>query len=344
MSKRIVQMSADSKAFIRGEWRGCIGACLCYANPAAFEKSYNDFFKSTFKKFKLKREKEVYSSRDISELFGPKRDEFLEFLESFVKTIGNDKTVTLNVVYTTLTLRLIPNGVPYYGRGRYATKYFPATKFLADLSQYYPYVCAWIVYKRANLTRMPIYLDNVQGQVTDAWNELVNNHTVWVLPNGDVCNPFISSADLCVRYFDDKLFQIRGSLRGSDLENVCKGIDLEAIMHYVGHDDLDQIRPIAKYPLPLHFCYKRPMIFVLKEQLMDKEIEYVRKRRKLMISLEKYACEVGSGFKFIEYSKDHKFLKDGDHVIYLGPRGKEQAEYFTKSLGWDLIVRSIHEL
>lgn len=340
---QIVQMSADSKAFIRGKWRGCLGACLCYGNPASFTKSYGNFLNSSFKKYNLKKEKEVYSSRDISELFGPNRNEFLDFLESFVKKIGNDEEVILNLVYTTLTLKLIPDGVPYYGIGRYAKKIVPVTKFLSDLSQYYPYICAWIVHKRAKMSRTAVYLDNLQGEVTEAWKELISNHTVWVLPNGDLCNPFISSADLCVRYVDEKLFAMKGGLYADHLEKLCKDIGIESRIHYVGHKELDQIRPIEKLPLPLHFCYKRPMIFVLKEQLMEKEIEYVRKRRKLILSLEKYACKVGSGYKFIEYSKDYKFLKDGDHVIYLGPRGKEQAEYL-KSLGWNLTIHSIGEL
>lgn len=339
----IVQMGADSKAFIRGKWRGCLGACVCYGNPVSFSKSYDDFINSSFKEYGLKKEKEVYSSRDISGLFGPDRSKFLDFLESFVRKVGNDKEVILNIVYTTLTLKLIPQGVPYYGRGRYATKFVPTIKFLSDLSQYYPYICAWIVYKRAKMSRTAVYLDNVQGEVTEAWKELISNHTVWVLPNGDLCNPFISAADLCVRYIDEKLFQTKGGLYGDDLEKLCNNIGIEARIHYVGHKELDQIRPIEKYPLPLHYCFKRPMIFVLKEQLMAKEIEYVRKRRNLMISLEKYACKIGSGYKFIDYSKDYKFLKDGDHLIYLGPRGKEQAEYF-KNLGWTLIIRSINEL
>jgi len=337
-------MSADSKAFVRGSWRGCLGACICYANPASFDELYDSTLDSAFKKYGLTKEKDVYSSRDISELFGVKRNDFLDFLEYFVKTIGSDKDVILNVVYTTLTIALIPKGVPYYGRGRYATKYFAVPKFLSDLSQYYPYICAWIVYKRAGLTRTVVYLDNLQGEVTEAWKELIANHTVWVLPNGDLCSSFISAADLLVRYTDEKLFELKGGLHSDDLERLFKSLGIGARIHYVGHNELDQIRPIEKYPLPLHFCYKRPMIFVLKEQLMEKEVEYVRKRRKLIYSLEKYACKVGSGYKFIEYSKDHRLLKDGDHLIYLGPRGKEQAEYLTNSLGWKLTVRSITEL
>lgn len=344
MSIQIVQMSADSKAFVRGSWRGCLGACICYSHPASFEELYNNTLDSAFKKYGLGKEKDVYNSCDISELFGPRRDDFLGFLEYFVKTIGNDRNVILNVVYTTLTLALVPNGIPYYGRGRYATKYFPAPKFLSDLSQYYPYICAWIVYKRAGLSRTAIYLDSLQGEITEAWKELIANHTVWILPNGDLCNPFISSSDLLVRYIDEKLFEIRGGLHSDVLEKLFENLGIEARIHYVGHNELDQIRPVEMYPLPLHFCYKRPMIFVLKEQLMEKEVEYVRKRRKLIYSLEKYACKVGSGYKFIEYSKDYKLLKDGDHLIYLGPRGKEQAEYLINSLGWKLTMRSIAEL
>lgn len=344
MVEPIVQMSADSKAFVRGNWRGCLGACLCFTNPISFAKSYKDFLNASFKKYGLTKEKEVYSSYDISELFGVDRSNFLECLESFIKKVGNDSEVILNIVYTTLTLGLLPNGVPYYGSGRYAKKNVPVPKFLADLSQYYPYICAWIVSERAKLSRTAVFLDNIQGEVTEAWKELITNHNVWVLPNGDLCNPFISAADLCIRYIDEKMFHLHGGLRSEDLEKLCESIDIDTRIHYVGHSELEQIRPIEKYPLPLHFCYKRPMIFILKEQIMEKEVEYVRKRRKLMMSLENYACGIGSGYKFIEYSKDYNLLRDGDHLIFLGPRGKEQAEYLTKSLGWNLTVRALNEL
>jgi len=343
MVENIVQMSADSKVFTRGNWRGCLGVCICYVNPASFKKSYNELMVSTFKKYGLKKEKDVFSSRDISKLFGSDRIKFLECLESLVAAFGKLDGVTINIVYTTLTLRLIPKGVPCYGKGRYATKYVPSQKFLSVLSQYYPYICAWIVHKRARMSRTAVYLDSLQGEITEAWDELVHNHNVWVIPNGDLCNLFVSAADLCVRYIDEKLYSVKGGLYGDDLEKLCKDIGIEARVHYVGHKELDEIKPIERKPLPLHYCFKRPMIFILKEQLMDKEIEYVRKRPKLMMSLDKYAHKVDSGYKFIDYSKDFRYLKDGDHLIYLGSRGKEQTEYL-KNIGWELTIQSITDL
>ena len=75
-------MSADSKVFFRPPFRGPLGACICFENPASFAKVYDNFFSSFFEKRGTKREKNVYSASDISRLFGRDREGFVQFLET----------------------------------------------------------------------------------------------------------------------------------------------------------------------------------------------------------------------------------------------------------------------
>ena len=69
------------------------------------------------------------------------------------------------------------------------------------------------------------------------------------------------------------------------------------------------------------------MVYILKEQLMEKELEYLKAKRELMEKIENYTHTIHGGLKFIDYTQDHKFIREGDHAICLGPRGKEQADY-----------------
>lgn len=347
----IVQLSADSKVFNRPPFRSPLGACLSFRNPVAFARLYQGFFDGYFKKIGKQKEKEVYSATDMSRVFERDRKGYLDFLEAFVSLIGTDKNVTLNLIWSTLVASKLPNGVQYYGVGRSAVKPVSSNKFLDDLSQYYPYICAWKVAAIASLTKSAILLDDLQGEITEAWNELFANHIVWILPNGDLCDPTISAADLCVRYFDEKLYSIQGSLCEEDMRKICDSLKINAHIYYVGHPELGYIVPTEQRKIPHHLCYKRPMIFILKELIIPNEVEYIQKRRDILIAIERYANKLCTGYKFIDYAKDHQYLKDGDHLIYLGPHGKEQAEYLRDSLGYkinalslDSIIRQLREL
>jgi hypothetical protein len=266
-------------------------------------------------------------------------------LELFVKAVGQSPNLALNVVYTTLNFSLIPNGVTYYGSGRSSTKKIPPQKFMQDLSQYYPYIVAWKVSKNAGLHGATLHIDDLpSGEVTDAWRELASLHLIKVYPNGDLCIPAISAADLCVRYLDQKLWKLRVRVEDTTISRVLDSLGIQnAHVHYAGHPDLKYLVPLEPRPLPLDMVYARPMIFVLKEGIIEKEAEYIRRRPEVRAALELLAYKRSTGFKLIDYSRDYRFLRDGDIVVYLGRRGQEQAEYL-QTLGWKVETYSLKDL
>lgn len=343
MSGYVNTLSADSKLFMRGDFAAPMGVCLCFSNVLDYEEFYDELIEKLFEEYSLNNNKSVYSSSDISSRFGRYREDFLEFLKSFVQCISNDEDVRLNVVYTTLSTSQLPSGVPIYGSGRYPRKYIPVPQFLRLISQYYPYLCAWIVSKRAVFHGRNVALDNIQGEVTKAWQELTSDHIVNIYPSGDLVNREISSADLCVRYIDETLYTERKGLRRDDLEYIFDNDGVDGITHYLGHDELDDIRPIEKKSILSPDYIISPMVYILKEQIMEKEIEYLKARPDLMDAIAEYVHQVKGGFKFIDYTKDYKFLRDGDHLICLGPKGKEQAEYLQR-LGWDITIVPIQQI
>ena len=343
MSAYIRLISADSKMFQRGAFSAPIGVALCYSDLIGFDSLYDEIVNELFEKYSLERYKNVFSSTDISRLFGKNRKEFIDFLENFVIKIITEGKLNLNVVYTTLSISELPDGVTLYGTERFPSKNIPVPEFLRLLSQYYPYICAWIVSKRAQFHGRLVYLDNIQGEVTNAWNELISSQVVSIFPSGDLVCKEVSASDLCVRYVDDMLYVKKRGLRREDIESIFDEIGIKVITHYVGHEDLDSIRPIEKRPILSEGLFASPMVYILKEQIMEKEMEYLKARPELMSKIENYAYENKGGLKFIDYTQDYRYLREGDHVIYLGPRGKEQADYFNR-LGWNVVARSIEDL
>lgn len=83
----------------------------------------------------------------------------------------------------------------------------------------------------------------------------------------------ISSSDIIARFVDEKLKKERLKLQESDMRKVLHGINITESSNviYVGHPDLKDIIPIVQRKLPLQRYHTRPMVFVLKEGIIEIE-------------------------------------------------------------------------
>jgi hypothetical protein len=321
-----------------------MGVCLTLQDKQELTRTYDAVMDEVFKLANATREKVSYSSHELSGIFGSRRDEYLDALEYFVQQLGKLPTLKINFVFTVLNTLLLKEGVKYYGYGRSPVKIVPPLEFLDAIDSYYSYICAWKVTKSYKIMGTNVLLDNFKGSITSCWSELLAHHRVTVIPNGDLCNPIISSADLCVRYFDEKMYQGHMPLSESSINQILEERKIQnGNVFYVGNPDLPDITPMERSPIRLEHYYPRPMVFVLKEGVLQSETEYVRTRRPLMMKIERYAAEHDTGYKFIDYSKDSELLKDGDIVISLGPKGKEQFDFFT-GIGYKLTMASLADL
>jgi hypothetical protein len=310
MSGYIKVISADSKMFQRGSFSAPMGVCLCFSDPNYFDEVYDDIIGDLFEKNSLENYKKVYSSSNISFLFGKNRREYYDFIKDFVIELGKEQSININVVYTTLSTSELPDGIDIYGEGRSSIKNIPVPKFLRLLEQYYPYISSWIVTKRASFYGRLVYLDNIQGEYTKAWEELTTDQVVNIYPGGDLVCKEISAADICVRYVDDMLYLRHKSLRRDDIEEIFSEIDVDVITHYVGHEDLMNIKPINTRSVLSDKLFVSPMVYILKEQIMEKELEYLKARPKLMAKIEDYTYEKHGGLKFIDYTQDYKYIRE----------------------------------
>jgi len=342
MSGYIVQMAADAKQFVRGSFQAPIGVCLSCDDIDQFNEKYLEIISTLLNEYSITGGKSIYSSMDIGRKFGVKRREYSEFMEKFASNIGKESCIKINFIYTTLSPSALPQGIVLYTGSNSTQKIIKVPQFLDLLSQYYPYICAWIITKRARFHGRLIVIDNIQGEITNAWEELTREHTVRIYPSGDLCNSMISASDLIVKYLDQKLLESKAFLRMGEIEKIFERYDINIISHYVGHDELDDIKPREKKSINLDEYLIRPMIYILKEGIIEKETEYIKSSIKLMEVIEKYVNTYKGGLKIIDYSQDYKFIRDRDHLIYLGDKGKEQAEYLKKLK--DVIITNVDDL
>lgn len=346
MTRHITLMAADSKPFNRGVaervFRGCLGVCLGFEEPDNFKANYDTAVDAILRNISAVRTRTVLKSYDFGKLFEEDRESLLSSLGSFVSMLA-DNEININVVFTTLNTQLIPEGIKKYGTGRYPFETKKPLDFLNELNGYYPSIVTWKVSKVASLKNTTVYLDSFTGEYTKAWGELCAHHMVHVMPKGDVCNPFISSADLVTKYIDEYLAQNHLRL---DESSIRSGLEIygaeDAHIFYVGHPDLENIIPTKKEKINLVNYYKRPMIYICKEGIINCESDFIETSR-VWDKLLNFACSKDSGIKFMSYDEDYQNIKDGDYLIYLGEQGEKQAKYL-KQLGYDIIPVSSSDI
>ena len=345
---RIFLFSGDSRSFLRGRgknlFRGCIGCCLGFEDPGAFKNEYRNFMTSFLDENGVQTTRIVHKSYDVSRIFRDEREGFLDFLERFTLFVDS-QNVKINVVYSTLNPSRLTEGVKLYGASSFPIRKISSMEFLNLLDDYFLYISVWKVLRITQFSQVKILLDDMQGEITNSWNELVKGNIVNVVPRGDSCNCYISSADMIARFVDEKLKKERLRLQESDIRKILRDINVTESSNvlYVGHPDLKDIVPIIQRKLPLQKYYTRPLVFVLKEGTIDVEREYIEESphwEKLLA----FASLNDTGIKFLDYKKDRKVLRDGDFLVYIGDKGKEQAKYLIEDLGFNYRSFSISQI
>jgi hypothetical protein len=345
---RIFLFSGNSRPFLRGHgkslFRGCIGCCLGFEDPRIFKKEYNNFMNSFLDEIGIQTSRIVHKSYDMSTIFADERERFLDFLERFTLFIDS-QGVRINVVFSALNPSRLTEGVKLYGLSGFPVKKIPVMQFLELFNDYFVYISVWKVLKISQFSGVKILLDDMQGEITNSWNELVKGNIVHVVPRGDSCSCYISSADIITRFIDEKLKKERLKLQESDIRKILRDINVteSSNVMYVGHPDLKDIVPIVQRKLPLQKYYTRPMIFILKEGTIDVEKEYIQ-RSPHWEKLLTFVSLNNTGIKFLDYKKDIKILKEGDFLICIGDKGKEQAKYLIEDLGFNYKSFSISQI
>lgn len=338
-------MAADNSMFVRGTspkvFKACIGTCICIGDPKKFLDSYYEYFNEIKKKYSIKTPRNVFKTFDIKKLFS--FEKHVDILEGFFQKICETPKFRMNFVWTSFK-----SGVSIKMYGGYTSKTSTITKnppeFLDILNQYYPYICAWKTSKVAKLRETKVFLDNLTGEITRAWEELSHYHDIHIVPKGDQCNVFISASDLITNYIEYKMRERKMKLDENAIKKLLEELGSEEPRAYhCGVKDLSNIVPIDKKKISMDRYYIRPMVFVLKEGIFKEERHWIE-NSVVHEKLLNFANSVNGGLKYIDYAQDSKNIREGDYLVYLGEKGKEQARFIIERLGYPAKMISIDDI
>ena len=326
MSKIII--SADSKSIIRGPYKAQLSCAVKFFNPDSFKLAYFDFMKDLFQKEGKEMQRDIYKSFELGSKFVENQEKFYEILLSFAKFL-NEQNVEINVIYTSLYSPKLKRGVNLYGGNR-SVKRVSIPTFIDILGSYHNYISIWKLHNIGqDLSSAEILLDCFEGEFTRAWDE-IKDFNISIIPEGDRCNAFVSTADLCCKFIDILLKKKKEKLGDEILNNIFKKENLNNFKAiYSGHQDLRYLMPIYNSKIKIENHYKRPMIFVLKEGISGSESK-IFEGSVYWDSILNLASKFGGGVKHIDYNQDASKIREEDYLICTGPRGEEQAKRFLE--------------
>ena len=85
----ITCLSADSKMFIRGKFKACLGVVVTFENQDEFKKEYYSFFNELKEKYFIKNPRNVFKSFDLKKIFS--YVDFPKIVENFIEYLINNK-------------------------------------------------------------------------------------------------------------------------------------------------------------------------------------------------------------------------------------------------------------
>jgi hypothetical protein len=372
-----------------GVFHGLLGVALTVNDPKDFKKKYDKVMENFFEKFKQYRKKKVYKSSEIGSLFPGRRDRVMAAYRYLARSLLKIEDVRVNVYYLTLNLKELrkrketsetvqgqPSSeevddsteasekpeekeveqklITIYGeRGREGAQEISVSDFFKKIMPYYPIICAWKLCSFLKLWNVEIVLDGCKGEKSHAWEELISNcQKVTIAFGGDSYNPFVSSADLLVKWIDEELRESGLPLNQSALvrvltqwTGVTDDLDKEQVhIVHLGNKDLKDIQPLSKEKIDAfeNIYARHPIVFIFREELNSPQ--------RLEIEESPLMNKIHDLIYFIDGSliwwdpKEHtKLIQKDDIAIVFGNKGLEEAQFLNK-LGNQLKILKVENI
>ncbi|MDO8872287.1 MAG: hypothetical protein Q7V05_06105 [Methanoregula sp.] len=336
MRQPIVTLASDSVMFQRGvgdrSFLGCLGVCLEFSEENSFSDTYSKLIDELVENSGGVRPRSILKSYDIRKLYRSNVDNYISDLGEFVHGLTKSG-VRVHAAFTTLNPKIVPDGIKHYGIGKSPVETVRPIDFIKRLNTYYPYIAAWKTVRSSKIRSSTILLDSFTGEQTDAWYDLVTHHEVQIFPKGDSCNTYISSADIVTRYLNEYLSSRHLHLTEDGIASAFEACSAsDSSIYYVGHGDFKKIVPFKKQQIFYDQFYPNPLCYLIPEGLFEKDSEIVE-QSPLYQKILDFAAEQNSGLKFFTQFEDIPRLRKGDLMIYMGEKGKAQANYLSKLYG-----------
>jgi hypothetical protein len=268
----------------------------------------------------------VLNSFAIRRELGPTRaSEFIrEFVQSLTKFLNY-----IHFAYTAFNPQKLPRTWLYpLDRKR---EEVPIVDFVRMIDSGYAHFCG-DHYLNHTGSKLPLRLDSFSFPKTNAWGRLCNHADLRVYFKGDRCHLAISLADLLLSAIDDRT----SKLWREDVERAIQQLFPRTQFKANRIDHLDDLRPLTREPLDFTPNLAHPIVFLLKELDAPGESK-ILEDSPLMAACCNLALQRDGSAKVFEpaYTNDAAVIRNGDILVYQGPRGRNQAK-MIKGSGHDI--------
>lgn len=326
-----------------GAFKTCIGPVVTYKGSyEEFKEIYNECLSECFENSEYSRKKETYKSYDFMQQFAEQKEELLDFLEDFFGKILAKEDVELKIVYSKFSKQALDGGrVQYYSSVDYEERSEEVNDFIDGLKRYFPVIATFKALEGDESHE--VFLDNFSGEVTKAWDSLINTHEVNVLTHGDKTNKLISLSDLMSKYLGEYLNRFGNAYIGEDELREALG-DHSIEIFSVDNRDLDYIVPHRPDEIAVSRYYPSPKFLVLIDNAFDKQKEWFENSKYYDLACQ--AAETRrSSVKFLDLDSDANIVNSEDFLVYTGPKSKEDAEQIANfDKGKPLPAENIKEM
>ncbi len=316
--------------------KGLLGVGIEVKDLQAFRKNYRKAMEETLKSGKQKFNRPVYCSKDLSRIFEYERiEEEIEVLEKF-KELILPHVEKVHFFYTYIFG--LKGLVSIYGQSHQYTK-IPLTSqdrnqqdFYDLISNSYPMLCAWEL--RTHKIDAKLLLDNFQGRICPAWDELRGQADLSVYFKGDQCNELIATADLFVKLIKLEMVPKISCFLEKDIKKTASIFGKKCVRHFMGKQCLNRMVPHISRQIKCSHLAKHPIVYMVKENPQEEGEETIIENSPLFNKIVKETNGLDGCMKYL-HPDDSRIMQKGDLMACFGKRGKATFEKFTK-LGYPL--------
>jgi hypothetical protein len=293
-----------------------IGVIVFVEDFESFRQKYYSILQEVFNNTGIKLERKVLSSYELLELTQGNYSMLYEFCEKIKPLIKST-----SVFYTGFNTQQIPK-IRIFGRTS-TPRFVGIEEFMVThIDQAFPHICIWrtLVYLRN--TNTTVFSDSFTTNLTEAWDSIIQHPNLFeIFPNGDSLNPLISTADMLVKYIDQKVKDNKEWLNRDSITRVLGNENL--YVHRITNSHLRNITPLRRMKFNFNDFIRHPVFFIIKPKNSKVEIEFVKFHSPTLLNR---ITDSNGSLMYFDQRKHPNYIVDGDTLIYSDAETKSTAE------------------
>ena len=293
----------------------------------SYKETYVSAISELCREFGVRNTRKAIDSNTLQQTCGQARS--ITALEKFLEKVA-PSIEAMTAYYMIISTINVPT-IKMYGRDK-APEERPTVEFLRFINPDFVHLCAW-KYVETHEGEQKLFLDYFQSKESTASLGLLakaGGGKVTIFPHGDLCNEYVSTADLLAKLVDARLYKAYGKLGDEGIKESFNDVSFKVDSQFIGQPDLANIVPYSQRATDFSDFMTRPMYYVV----LDSDIPPGTARRLFESSLSidyviNAALDTGGAYKFLDMNIDGPMIRDGDVFITTGSPSEKVVDYIS---------------